>query len=57
MNFVEAVLTLRAGLDPLTDFVVVDRCDGNGPFLAAWNHSSLRPSDEEIAAVLAAQGN
>jgi hypothetical protein len=51
-NDLAAVLkAMRPTLTPNEDYVLVDRLDGVGPVIAAWNASGdLRPSDAEIAA-------
>ncbi|MGY3589357.1 XkdW family protein [Bradyrhizobium sp. USDA 4350] len=51
-RFIDAVRSLRPGIDPRTDFLAVDHSDGNGPQIAAWYRADVtQPTQAEIEAV------
>jgi len=52
-DFVEAVRRLHPQASLRSDVVIVDRQDGNGPQLVAWNLPGDPPTDDEIAAAMA----
>src|SRR5437867_3453490 len=53
-NFIEGVRRIIPGVSFLTDVIVRDNSDGNGPILVAWNIANPIPTDTDIANAMAA---
>ena len=48
MNISEAILHLFPNAEPIKDFLVMD--NGAGQFIAQWNLSKAKPSNQELQA-------
>lgn len=50
MNISQSILFLYPNTNPLTDFIVQDDSDGNGPYIAQWNLTEPQPTEAELQA-------
>ncbi|NQX66816.1 hypothetical protein HQN90_11845 [Paenibacillus alba] len=48
MNIAQAIMHLYPDANPLTDFIVQDDSDGQGPYIAKWNLESPEPTEEQL---------
>lgn len=48
MNIALAIMHLYPQANPITDFIVQDDSDGEGPYIAAWNLEDPQPTEEEL---------
>lgn len=53
MQLFSAISQIYPGIRFPEDCLLVDHCDGNGPFIAAWNYSQPQPTPEQLAPHLA----
>ncbi|MRN57038.1 XkdW family protein [Paenibacillus monticola] len=48
MNIAQTIMYLNPTANPMTDFVVQDDSDGEGPYIAAWNLPDPQPTEAEL---------
>lgn len=48
MNISQAIMHLYPQALPMTDFIVQDDSDGNGPYIAQWNMEDPQPTLEDL---------
>ncbi|OAS17153.1 XkdW family protein [Paenibacillus oryzisoli] len=48
MNIAQAIMHLYPQSIPMTDFIVQDDSDGNGPYIAQWNLEDPQPTLDDL---------
>ncbi|BFT75227.1 XkdW family protein [Paenibacillus sp. P36] len=48
MNIPQTIISLFPHAQPLTDFIVQDDSDGNGPYIAQWHLEQPQPTEKEL---------
>lgn len=48
MNLPQTIISLFPHAEPLTDFIIQDDSDGNGPYITQWNLKEPQPTEEEL---------